>query len=95
MNPERPLRKDQVLLRIIGDECLLYDQERGRIHILNAVAGTVWRMCDGAHGIHAIADAVREAYEVPDDAHLTGDVESVVTAFANLDLLESREPPVA
>jgi len=95
MNPDRPLHRDQVLLRDMGGECLLYDKERGRIHVLNAVAGTVWRMCDGAHGIGAIVDAVRAAYDVADDADLTSDVEDIVTSFAKLELLESRQSPVA
>ncbi len=95
MNSDRPVHKDHVLLRDMGDECLLYDRERGRIHVLNAVAGTVWRMCDGAHGIGAIAEAVRDAYEVPHDADVTGDVETIVTTLANLELLQSRPLPAA
>lgn len=88
MNDRGPRRRPRVVARPLEDECLLYDEERGRIHVLNAVAADVWEMCDGTQSIEAMAEAVRAGYAVPGNADVVADIRSVVTALARLDLLD-------
>ncbi|HVK02662.1 MAG TPA: PqqD family protein, partial [Armatimonadaceae bacterium] len=45
MKPEA--RQDQLLVQQVGDELVIYDQERHRAHRLNRTAALVWRYCDG------------------------------------------------
>jgi hypothetical protein len=40
-------RQDNLLVREVGDELVVYDQERHRAHRLNRTATLVWRRCDG------------------------------------------------
>lgn len=40
-------RQDKVLAEKVGDELVVYDQERHRAHRLNRTAALVWRHCDG------------------------------------------------
>src|ERR1700683_5597327 len=62
MKDERPRRvREQISVQQVGAETLVYDQRRHRAFCLNATAGTVWRLSDGARTIAAIAmDATRE-----------------------------------
>jgi len=40
-------RKDRVLVQKIGDELIVYDQDRSRAHCLNPTSSLVWQSCDG------------------------------------------------
>jgi PqqD family protein of HPr-rel-A system len=90
MNDRGPRRRHGVVKRTLEDECLLYDETRGRIHVLNAVAAEVWEMCDGTHSLEAMADAVRAGYDVPGDVDVVDDIRSVLATLARLDLLDLR-----
>lgn len=88
MNLQNPVRRSGVQLRKMEDECLLYDEETGRIHILNMVAGLVWEMCDGSHGIGDMESRLRQECDVPDEGTIAGDLERVIAEFASLGLLD-------
>ena len=40
-------RREQLLFEKVGDELVIYDLERQRLHQLNRAAALVWRNCDG------------------------------------------------
>ena len=69
------------------DECLLYDEENGRTHIVNAVAGLVWEMCDGAHSIGDMESRMRELYDIPRDVNVARDLDGIIAEFGDLGLL--------
>ena len=92
MDTHKPLRNDQVLLRKLEDECLLYDQETCRIHVLNGAAGFVWEMCDGTHSMHDMEDTIQRAYDSVGDANVAEDLRRIVAEFAELDLLDPQQP---
>lgn len=51
----RPLaRSDALLIEPIGEELLLFDQQRQIAHSLNDVAARVWQGCDGQRDLGAI-----------------------------------------
>jgi Coenzyme PQQ synthesis protein D (PqqD) len=40
-------RQEQLLVRVVADETVIYDLTRGKVHCLNRTAALVWRRCDG------------------------------------------------
>lgn len=48
-------RKDDLVVRELDDETLIYDLTRHRAHCLNRAAATVWRRCDGRTPIAHVA----------------------------------------
>lgn len=63
MNPDSlpRARADQLLVMDVDGETLVYDLARHRAHCLNAVAATVWRLCDGQTSVARMAGAVADA----------------------------------
>ncbi len=40
-------RKEGLIVRVLGEETLVYDLERDRAHCLNRLAALTWQHCDG------------------------------------------------
>ena len=40
-------RRDRLVVQEMGDETIIYDEQRNHIHRLNQTAALVWRHCDG------------------------------------------------
>ena len=91
MDEARPLRKEGIVCQKLGDEWILYDPEAGSIHVINAMAGVVWRMCDGCHSIEEMERQIADAHEVPVGTNVSADVQSVIQSFADRGMLASRE----
>jgi len=85
----QPTARQDVLLRRVGSEWVLFDARHDRAHVLNITAAVVWTYCDGAHGSAAIAAAIVQ--DVPDagsEPTMLGDIESVLRRFASEGLLQ-------
>ena len=55
-------REEELVVRELGDETLVYDLKSHKAHCLNRTAALVWKSCDGRRTIREIAAAVgREA----------------------------------
>jgi hypothetical protein len=74
----------------LGREWILYDPERGSIHIINAMAEFVWKMCDGSHSLGEMEKRVKDVYQVPERAALSKDLEGIIQSFASVGLLVSQ-----
>jgi hypothetical protein len=63
-------RIDELVLKAVGDEVLVYDLARHRAHSLNPVAAAIWRCCDGTRSLAGIAAEVRRAdgFSITEDA---------------------------
>jgi hypothetical protein len=48
-------RKDGLLEETVGEELLLYDQDKHTAHCLSPIAACVWRHCDGERNIAQLA----------------------------------------
>jgi hypothetical protein len=76
-----------LLVQPVGDQLVLYDQSRQRLHVLSRTSALVWRHCDGRHTVADLVDLVGDELGAPVD-------ESLITlALAQLDearLLENR-----
>jgi hypothetical protein len=85
--PSLPTARDDVLLRRVGSEWVLFDAGHERAHVLNLTAAVVWTYCDGAHGSDAIADVIACAVEGSEARALLDDIEIVLRRFADEGLL--------
>jgi Coenzyme PQQ synthesis protein D (PqqD) len=82
-----PTARDDVLLRRVGSEWVLFDSRHERAHVLNLTAAVVWTYCDGSHGSDAIAEAIARAVEGEEARALQTDIEQVLRRFADEGLL--------
>jgi hypothetical protein len=53
-------RTTGLLTEQIGDELVIYDQEKKRAHRLNRTSAAVWRKCDGTKTVEDIAKLLQE-----------------------------------
>ncbi len=90
MDTYKPLRKDAVSVRKLEDECLLYDEEKSRLHVVNATAGFVWELCDGSHSVREMEKKMRDTFDVAPGTNLADDIRRTLDEFANLELLQPR-----
>ena len=58
-------RRQNLVVKSVGDEMLVYDLARHRAHSLNLVAAAVWRQCDGTHDPATLAAVVRRSDNIP------------------------------
>ena len=54
-------RSEQIIVRILGHETIVYDTRAHAATCLNELAGQIWRLCDGARGLDEIATACGSA----------------------------------
>lgn len=82
--PALPAARNDVLLRRVGNEWVLFDASHGRAHVLNLTAAVVWTYCDGQHPSDAIAEAIgREIADAPPKPDIRADVNKVLRRFAD------------
>jgi hypothetical protein len=52
-------RQDRLLVEEVGEELVVYDQQRQQAHRLNQTAAAVWRHCDGRRTVADLAAVLR------------------------------------
>jgi hypothetical protein len=61
-------REDQLIVKELPDETLVYDLSADKAHCLNHTAGLVWKYCDGKSSVSEIAASLgNETQTVVDD----------------------------
>ena len=85
--PAKPHARQDVALRRVGSEWVLFDAARDRAHVLNLTAALVWTYCDGAHGPDAMAESIAAGIPAAEPAAIRRDVEDVLRRFATEGLL--------
>ena len=83
-----PTKTQELEIRKVGDEVLVHDPALGKVHVLNATAGAVLEMCDGARSAEEIARSLSDATGA-DPAVVGRDVEAILREFGALRLLVS------
>ncbi len=78
MNPKA--RHEKLLSQGVGDELMVYDQQRKRAHLLNRSAAFVWRHCDGRTSVAEIAVLLQQEFKLT-----TADEEMVWLALDRLE----------
>jgi len=82
----KPLWRDDLQVRKVGDEVVVLDRRNGLIHQLNGTAGFVWSRCDGSVTVEVIAASLAEEYGL-DREQARQDVEAAIGKFSKLGLL--------
>jgi len=60
-------RRDGLLVHELGDELVVYDEERHRAHNLNRTAALIWQQCDGQTTIEDMVLLLRTQLNFPAD----------------------------
>ena len=86
----RPLPKDSVDERLIGEELFLFDAEDSScvVHTLNGGAALIWYLCDGTRGLESMAHEIATCFDRKEQEVLP-DVRAAVASFHQLSLLET------
>ncbi len=92
MNSKRPLRKEGILSQQLDDEWMLYNTVENAAHIINSMAETVWKMCDGNHSIDEIENHIKNSYLITDETNVKKDVEGIIQEFECLGVISSSSP---
>ena len=83
-------RRSGFLEQTVGDQLVVFDRARQRLHVLSRTAALVWRHCDGEHTAAELRELVGHDLGAPAD-------ESLITlALAQLDeagLIEGQPAP--
>lgn len=58
-------RHDQLVVQEMGDETVIYDEQRNHVHRLNRTAALVWRHCDGQRTAGDLAGVLQDELGSP------------------------------
>lgn len=83
-----PVARDDVVLRRVGSEWVLFDARADRAHVLNLTAAVVWTYLDGAHRSDAIAEAIAREIRDTRPESIRADIELTIRRFADEGLLQ-------
>jgi len=88
----RPVRKRELVYRILDEECILYDDKGDKVYTLNATAAFVWKLCDGKHTVGRIIRKTAKAFGGADAAMVEQDVRELLGELNSLQLLTLQYP---
>jgi hypothetical protein len=80
-----PLRAQSLEVQEAGEDVLVHDPQRQKIHVLNASAAKVLQACDGRTSLQEIAERIAPQYA----ARAYADVVRIVEEFRRLGLLSA------
>ncbi len=83
----KPRSRSDVLIRSIRNQTVLDDNVSKTQHVLNETAEFIWNLCDGEHTVAQIAQEVRLAFDVPEDADVEADIERALSVLTRKGLL--------
>jgi hypothetical protein len=83
-------RSKELVVQLLDEETLVYDQKNHQAHCLGKLASLVWRHCDGQTSVQAVADRDQQQCSIPADSEV---VQLALQELREADLL--REPPQA
>lgn len=82
----KPVAAPSLQVREVDGEVVVYDTASKKIHVLNASAGLVLRLCDGAHSVPTIATRLGGT-DSQTLARASADVERILRQFETLGLI--------
>src|ERR1051325_5471346 len=80
-------RNEQVVVRELPEEVLVYDLTRHQAHCLNRTAAFVWNHCDGETTVKEIARLMQEEWDTPVSEDV---VWFTLNKLSKADLLQER-----
>jgi stigma-specific protein Stig1 len=85
-------RHENLTVRDLPDETLVFDHDRNKAHCLNREAALVWRHCDGRTGLPALARIVSEELRIPNAESVA---QLALEQLSRRNLLEEAVTPLA
>jgi hypothetical protein len=58
-------RHEKLVVQEIGDETVIYDEQRNHVHRLNQTAAIVWQHCNGQNTVTTLTDILQNATGTP------------------------------
>lgn len=58
-------RHKKLVVQELGDETVIYDEQRNHVHRLNRTAAIIWQHCDGQTSVTALAEILRSEIGTP------------------------------
>ena len=85
---------ENLIVRELDDETLVYDLDRDKAHCLNRTAALVWKMCDGQTTVDAAARSLETELNTPVNRHI---VSLAIRQLQEFSLVENggKVPPVS
>jgi hypothetical protein len=87
---ERPKKREDLLLKEVEEELILYDPRSGESFLLNGTAAVVFQLCDGQTPVSSIAREIVSVLSAPSETVLA-DVQRVVKELAEKGLVEEGD----
>lgn len=84
---DKPIRRDDLLVREVEDENVIYDHLNNSIHSLNITARFIWDFCDGRHNLSEIVKEITGKFNVDSDTALK-DLNNTLRKFKENHLLQ-------
>ncbi len=84
---DKPLKRDDLLVREVENENVIYDHTNNSVHSLNITARFIWDFCDGKHNLSDITQEITSKFNIDSDtAH--GDLKNTIEEFKANHLLQ-------
>lgn len=87
----KPIRRSEIQLHRLGDETILYDPTRKRVHALNTTGGFIWQHLDGECSLENIAKAMSLEFDGVSNEKALLDVRNLIDNFQMEGLLQEKE----
>lgn len=80
-------KREDLIVKEMGEEIVLYDQEANQVHSLNATASLIFNLCDGENSTEEIVEEMRSRFDI-DEKTVLRDVERVLSELKKKGLLK-------
>jgi hypothetical protein len=84
---ERPRRRDDLLVRDVEEELLIYDLRNGDTSLLNGTAAAIFDMCDGQTPVSVMAEEILSVL-LADPETVRDDVRRIIGEMVEKGILE-------
>lgn len=84
---DKPVRRNDLLVREVEDENIVYDHTNNTVHSLNITAKFIWDFCDGKHTESDIVKEVTGKFNVDSDTAFK-DLKKTIDSFKKNHLLQ-------
>ncbi|MBI4377722.1 MAG: PqqD family protein [Nitrospinae bacterium] len=91
LDSHKPVRRNDLLIRDIEDESIIYDHTNNTVHSLNITAKFIWDFCDGRHELSEIAREITTKFNVDLNTAFR-DIEETIEKFKENNLLQESPP---
>ncbi|MBI5185975.1 MAG: PqqD family protein [Nitrospinae bacterium] len=79
-------KRDGMIVKDMGEETVLYDQEANQVHSLNATAALIYNLCDGYRGLGDIVGEMLSRFNI-DEKTARRDVERILSELKEKGIL--------